>query len=479
MSTVEALQLKIEELQQIVKEQQELIDQLTGTPLGYATVVADHGKRLTIMSGGSLSEVDKPKFELKIGDSVLVNRMSGQIVEKAEPPSLGGLHVVQAVHNDHECEIQVMNEVKLVCYTPENTPAAGDRVLLDGAGSSVIRVIKQQERDRFDVTESTNICWDDIGGQAEAKQQMIEAVELPLTQAAVFAYYGKKPTKGILLYGPPGCGKTMLGKAAATSIAKSSGGKSSAAFMYVKGPELLDPYVGVTEMNIRALFRRARLYKEDTGVSAVIFVDEADAILGIRGSRNSFMEKTVVPSFLTEMDGMEASGALVILATNRPDTLDPAVIRDGRIDRKIKVSRPDRDDVEAIFALLLNKLPLAKGHDPLALAKHAANLLWDHKLAYYEVVMDDGKTHAFALRNLASGAMVAGIVEMAISAAMHRDITMNKGKPSGLTPEDIQRAVLAIYTQNEGIDHKDALIEFADTGVIKQAKKVRYEAKAG
>src|SRR5208283_4208865 len=169
-----------------------------------------------------------------------------------------------------------------------------------------------------------------------------EAIELPFTHKDIFAHYNKKPPKGLLLYGPPGCGKTLVGKATTNSLANIFGAKAiSSGFIYVKGPEILNMYVGESGRRIREIFQRGRKHFDKYKFPAVIFIDEAEAVLSERGtSRSSDVDKTIVPMFLSEMDGLDENHAIVMLATNRPKMLDPAVVREGRVDRHIKVSRP-------------------------------------------------------------------------------------------------------------------------------------------
>lgn len=482
-SELEKLREQLSAAQELIKEQQEMLQQFTTPPFVYGTVINVKPERTTIMKGrGELVEIAAPpaKLKIKAGDTVLLNIETGQIVEVAPPVTLGALHVVSAVVSDTEAEVSGDGSPKIVIFQNDLAPKpkVGDRVVLDGSASVIVKVL-EQEHDRYDVVVDTNVTWDDIGGQELAKAEMIEAVESPIVHAAIFKHYNKRPTKGILLYGPPGCGKTMLGKAAATSVAKSITGKqSSAGFMYVKGPELLDPFVGASEAAVRALFARARAYKAKTGVPAVVFIDEADAILGIRGTYNSFMEKTIVPSFLTEMDGMEESGALVILASNRPNALDPAVTRDGRIDRKVRVGRPTKKDAVDIFKLYLSKVPMIDGVEDVALL--ASEMLYDPAHIYYAVTTDDGATKAFTLANLASGALIAGVVDQAVSIAMRRDLAdTTQAKPSGVRAEDVINAIRHIHIQNRDVDHQDALVDFAGNREITKVQRMAHEAAAG
>lgn len=270
-----------------------------------------------------------------------------------------------------------------------------------------------------------------IGGQEEAKRVLREAVELPRLHPDLFKRFGKKGTKGILLMGPPGCGKTLLARAVATAVGADDGG-----FLTIKGPEVLDPYVGVTEQTIRNVFQLAREYKAARKRDAVIFVDEAESLLAKRGGFGNYMGQTVVPTFLTEMDGLEESGAIVILASNRSDTLDPAVIRDGRVDHKIEVARPTQEDAANIFQIYLKGLPVQSAMNTRDLAEYAADVLY--------CVHNKHLPH--------SGAMIEGIVNKATSFALHRAI--DKGTPANksfLIQDDLLRAIEQVRHQEGSV----------------------------
>lgn len=281
-----------------------------------------------------------------------------------------------------------------------------------------------------------NVHWDDIGGLDDAKAALQEAIEIPVKHADLMRMFAIRGIKGILLAGPPGCGKTMLGKACATSLATLHGSKgSNSGFLYVKGPEILDKYVGNSEQTIRDLFWDARRHKEEYGYPAIIFLDEADAILSGRG-HGWAINSTIVPAFLAEMDGMDESGAIVLIATNRPEVLDSAVIRDGRVDRKIVVTRPSENVAREILRLNLKKVPLSEKLDE------------DQKIVYRENIIDKmiGVFYSFEtrvkegllLRDTINGAMLAGSIQLAASIAMRRAIT---GSMDGVTEQDCLHAI--------------------------------------
>ena len=331
----------------------------------------------------------------------------------------------------------------------------GDTVHLDAFG--VVILAKLPNKTSYTVEPET-VHWADIGGLVEAKKEMIEAIEMPLTHKDMFARFNKKPAKGILLYGPPGCGKTMLGKAAATAVAKLFGNTKTPGFFYLKGPEVLSKWLGESEANIRALFNKAREFKKTTGSPAVIFIDEAEALLHSRKDTEYKGTVGIVPTFLAEMDGLDESGAVVMLSTNQPNSLDTAIIRDGRIDKKVHVHRPSQKDTEDIFAKYLKKIPTAGGaHAPDELSEE----LFHDKFSFYDVTLKDGEVRKFGLKNIVSGAMVAGIVESAISIAMHREIE-TQTRQDGVCKTDLLSAIGKTFQQNKDVRHKEDLETFTE-----------------
>jgi ATP-dependent 26S proteasome regulatory subunit len=391
----------------------EEMERIGSAGLDTATVIGHDGKYAVLSSG--IYALNK---DYKPGDTVLVYPRTGQIVEVIRNnPFIGELFVIDSVKPDW-VELRVKGERKLVAKGNIANMKAGDIVLLD-KHHTIVRAVVEKVKTAPKITKP--VTWDQIGGNEEAKQLLIETVEKPFKYPELYSAYRQAPPAGILLEGDPGCGKTMLGRATATSIGSDGG------FISVKGPEILIGVVGETESAIRSLFARARAYKETHGRPAVIFIDEAESLLTHRHNRNNFMGQTVVTSFLTEMDGLDQSGAaIVILSTNRADMLDPAIIRDGRIDYKVKVPRPKFEEAKQIMAIHLKGKPIIRGQDLKALIEATTTELYQHPLPH-------------------SGALIAGCVNKAVAHALRRDT--KTGRVSGLSADDFLWSVEQIKKQ--------------------------------
>lgn len=428
-------------------------------------VASERKATAIVLFDGKEVEVELPEEPpVHVGDTVKLSMQTLQIVDVVSTLLAGEVVGVQKVLDDASCEVDFQGGTRAV-YSGRFSGQLkdGDRVVLDPSGLVVIRNLGQEDQKDtlFAFTEKTHVSWDSIGGLDDAKRQLIEAIELPYRFAEHYAFYGKKPLKGLLLYGPPGCGKTMLGKAAATALAQLHDGKGAdTCFMYVKAPEILNKFIGTSEATVRRLFAAARAHKAAHGYPAVIFIDEADAILGKRGSGiSSDIERTIVPMFLAEMDGFDESAAVVLLATNRADTLDPAIVRDGRIDRKVKVDRPTAQTAPTIFGLHLASVPLNNGYTHQKLAARATAELFSPTRVLYELHLKDGGCHPFTFGHLASGALIAGIADRATSRALARDIAA--GVNAGLRAEDLDAAVQDAFLEIRDLNHDDEVRAFA------------------
>lgn len=431
----------IESMKTQLEQQDRMLRKLTELPLQHATVIGVHDNSVTIAADQAFLDVEMPDFSLYPGDSVVINGDTKQIIRHSPMPQVGGIGSVKTLINAHFCEVDIDGQSRIVAKAYQ-TVKVGDKVVLSGGNAALYAVLPQEKGERFLAETMTDVSWDQIGGQRAAKQAMQEAIVLPSQHPELFKSYGKSFPGGVLLYGASGNGKTLLGKATATAL-KKAGDRSG--FFAIKGPEVLDPYVGETERKIRDLFRAARSFKQRTGHPGVIFIDEAEAVLSARGSLHgvSGMEHTIVPTFLAEMDGLEESSAIVMLATNRPEQLDPAIVRDGRMDRKIQVASPDADDALEILAIHLRSVPIAKGTTSQALAETIVTAIYDGQIT---------TDHGVCLHTIVSGAMLEGIVEQAKSFALQRDLANGK-IASGLRAEDAKNALDRICSENSRIAH--------------------------
>src|SRR6266550_2650941 len=295
---------------------------------------------------------------------------------------------------------------------------SGDEVRVDSNYRMALEMLSSTKSDEHYLDVVPELPWERVGGQEEALQAIKDAIELPLLHVDLFRKFQHATPKGFLLYGPPGCGKTLIGKATAYNLTKQLGEKTGAQmkeyFMHVKGPEILNMWVGESERMVREIFATAREKRRD-GFMPFLFIDEAESILGTRrASRHSNILSTLVPMFCSEMDGIDSlNDVVIILASNRADLIDPAILRPGRIDRKIKVNRPDKDGAREVYRIYLtDDLP----YDGV-LAKEADGL----------------------------GATIASIVERAKAMAIKRAIATQQEQ--GIRETDLQLAFNAEYIE--------------------------------
>jgi SpoVK/Ycf46/Vps4 family AAA+-type ATPase len=396
-------------------------------------------------SGSWSVSFDTPKVDPLVEAQEKIKELTGILEQIQKEPTI--LYRIERLSKDRKFCYVKKQDTELRVEAVKNL-MEGDEVLLHPKTFQIVEHLGRPplEVSKFSPANPPNVTWDDIGGLEEAKRDMIEAIEMPHKYKELFKAYHKRPIKGILLSGPPGCGKTMLGKAAATCLSTIYGKESArTGFLYVKGPEILNMYVGATEAAIRDLFFDAERHAEENGYPAVIFIDEADAILAERGSRTVGIGNTIVPAFLTEMDGLESSSAIVILATNRPDVLDPAIVRDGRIDRKISVTRPTLQSATDILRMSLKNVPLESAFTLETLAEDLAQAIYSDEL----YVTDDK-----LLRDVVNGAMLAGVVDLAVSTAIHRDIDAGKRtKSTGLNDKDCLVAINRMVRMTKDLKH--------------------------
>ena len=344
--------------------------------------------------------------------------------------------------------------------------SVGDLLLYDPRSGYVIEKLPKSEAEELVLEEVPEVSYDDVGGLEKEIEQVRDAVELPFLYPELFAEHKLSPPKGVLLYGPPGCGKTLIAKAVANSIAKKlahlTGKEIRSFFLHVKGPELLNKYVGESERQIREVFHKAK-EKASGGNPVIIFFDEMDALFRTRGTGvSSDIESTIVPQFLSEIDGVERlRNVIVIGASNRQDLIDPAVLRAGRLDIKIKISRPDMTAARDIFRKYVTEdLPFAQaelerhGGDPRRLVERLVEMSAEAMYAmseenkFLEVTYANGEKETLYFKDFASGALIEGVVSRAKKFAIKRAIATDE---KGLKMDDFSRAIREEYKEHEDL----------------------------
>jgi len=340
----------------------------------------------------------------------------------------------------------------------------GDDVRADANFRVALEVLARTKSNEYYLDTVPELPWDKVGGQHEAITAIREAIEGPLLHPELYAKFHHATPKGFLLYGPPGCGKTLIGKATAWNLTQQlraqTGQEMKEFFMHIKGPEILNMWVGESERIVREIFATAR-EKRREGYLPFVFIDEAESILGTRraGRFNSILS-TLVPMFCTEMDGLESlHDAVIIIASNRADLIDPAILRPGRIDRKIKVNRPTREGAEEIYRIYLTPdLP----YDPALLAekggvddviRYLAGRVIEAQFAHREenrflsITLRSGRREILYRGDLVSGAIIASIVERAKALAIKRALAT--GKDEGISESDLLISLEAEYGEND------------------------------
>jgi proteasome-associated ATPase len=343
---------------------------------------------------------------------------------------------------------------------------AGDHLLMDSRSGLVVERLPRPEVEELVLEEVPDVTYSDVGGLDEQIEQIQDAVELPYLYSDLFLEHQLQPPKGILLYGPPGCGKTLIAKAVANSLAKrvaeKTGNDSTRSyFLNIKGPELLNKYVGETERQIRLIFQRAR-EKSEEGVPVIVFFDEMDSLFRTRGTGiSSDIESTIVPQLLAEIDGVEAlKNVIVIGASNREDLIDPAILRPGRLDVKIKIERPDEVSARQIFGRYLTPgLPLAEDevaqHENVAAAIDAMITAAVERMyadedenRFLEVTYQNGDKEVLYFRDFSSGAMIENIVRRAKKLSIKRQIA---GGDKGICTDDLIASIKQEFREHEDL----------------------------
>ena len=417
------------------------------------------------------SNVD-PRIEsqsLKVGTRVLVNEAyvvvgdlgydnSGPVGKVTDVLKDGRLRVGQE-HGLHSVILQRSSDLLSA------EMKVGDEIRIDPGFRVAVELLASSDKQEFYLEDVPELPWSLVGGQTAAIQAIKDAIELPLLHPDLFDRFHYAQPKGFLLHGPPGCGKTLIGKATAFNLTgklrEKTGHDMKECFMHVKGPEILNMWVGESERIVREIFAMAR-GKRKQGYMPFLFIDEAESILGTRrAGRYASILSTLVPMFCSEMDGIESlNDVVIILASNRADLIDPAILRPGRIDRKIKVDRPDKEGSHEIFSIYLTEdLPIdpatlkAQGGDQkaavAALVDSVVKALFAHRdeNRFLEVQLRSGRSAVLYRGDLISGAIISSIVERAKEMAIKRSIDSKKDE--GISEADLLRSLELEYAEND------------------------------
>ncbi len=451
------------------------VDRLAQPPSAYGLIVESYDDAtVDILTGGrkmrvAVSPAVDPT-QLSAGREVMLNEALN-VVAACGYERVGEVVMIKELLGDDRVLVVAHADEERVCRRAESLEGqpirVGDALMLDPRSGFVYERIPKAEVQDLVLEEVPDIAYEDIGGLAGQIEQIRDSVELPYLHPDLFEEHHLKPPKGILLYGPPGCGKTLIAKAVAASLAKKVAERTGqhetkSFFLNIKGPELLNKYVGETERHIRLIFQRAR-EKASGGTPVVVFFDEMDSLFRTRGSGvSSDVETTIVPQLLSEIDGVERlENVIVIGASNREDMIDPAILRPGRLDVKIKIERPDAEGARDIFSkYLVSALPLHE-HDLSehrdsrqrtieAMIEATVERMYSEIDAnrFLEVTYANGDKEVLYFKDFNSGAMIQNIVDRAKKMAIKDFLTTGQ---KGIRVEHLLAACVDEFKENEDL----------------------------
>ncbi|MBB5081116.1 proteasome-associated ATPase [Nonomuraea endophytica] len=459
---------------QIVALKEE-VDRLAQPPSGFGTFLeAREDGTIEVFTGGRKLRVNvSPAVDvdsLRRGQEVMLNEALN-VVEALGYEEVGEIVMLKELLDNGKRALVISHAdeervVRLAESLVDQPIRAGDSLLLEPRSGYVYERIPKSEVEELVLEEVPDISYEEIGGLMRQIEQIRDAIELPYLHADLFREHKLRPPKGVLLYGPPGCGKTLIAKAVANSLAKQvaekTGQEGKSFFLNIKGPELLNKYVGETERHIRLVFQRAR-EKASEGTPVIVFFDEMDSIFRTRGSGvSSDVENTIVPQLLSEIDGVEGlENVIVIGASNREDMIDPAILRPGRLDVKIKIERPDAEAAKDIFSkYLVTGLPL----HPEDLSEHGesregtiAGMIQSvvermytesEENRFLEVTYANGDKEVLYFKDFNSGAMIQNIVDRGKKMAIKQFLETGQ---KGLRVQHLLAACVDEFSENEDL----------------------------
>lgn len=476
VSQNERLSATLREAREHIAALREEVEKLTMPPSAYGTYLGknDDGT-VDIFSAGRKMRValhpELESLELRRGQEIVLNESLSVVLARG-PETQGEVVIFKELLADGRRALIVGRaDEERVCELADELIGlrirAGEHILMEGRSGLLIERIPRPEVEELVLEEVPDVTYDDVGGLDSQIEMIKDAVELPYLYANLFAEHQLQAPKGILLYGPPGCGKTLIAKAVANSLAKrvaeKTGNESTRSyFLNVKGPELLNKYVGETERQIRLIFERAR-EKSEEGVPVIVFFDEMDSLFRTRGTGiSSDIESTIVPQLLAEIDGVESlKNVIVIGASNREDLIDPAILRPGRLDVKIKIERPNQQSAKQIFLQYLTPdLPLSadelkqvKGDRLLcinSMVDRAVETMYsvEDENRFLEVTYQNGDKELLYFKDFSSGAMIENIVRRAKKLSIKRQI---RGDEPGIRTQDLVDSIRQEFHEHEDL----------------------------
>jgi proteasome-associated ATPase len=475
VSQNEKLSATLREAREHIGALREEVEKLTMPPSAYGTFLApnDDGTVDVFTAGRKMRVALHPELdvdELQRGQEVVLNESLNVVLARGHDVAGEVVTLKEMLEDGRRALVVGRADEERVCELGTSLFGerlrAGDHLLMETRSGVLVERLPRPEVDELILEEVPDITYRDVGGLDDQIEQIQDAVELPYLYADLFHEHQLQPPKGILLYGPPGCGKTLIAKAVANSLAKRVAEKTGNSatrsyFLNIKGPELLNKYVGETERQIRLIFQRAR-EKSEEGVPVIVFFDEMDSLFRTRGSGiSSDIESTIVPQLLAEIDGVESlKNVIVIGASNREDLIDPAILRPGRLDVKIKIERPDREAARQIFSRYLrDELPIAQDENAkhggrpqavVAMIDAAVERMYadDEDNRFLEVTYQNGDKEVLYFKDFASGAMIENVVRRSKKMSIKRQIA---GGEKGISSADLVDAIRQEYREHEDL----------------------------